>query len=509
MASSRSDPLETYQGPWDEKAAAHLLNRTGFSATIKEIEAALKGSLSGAVRRCVHYDQLAAAWPKPEWAHPESAPENLKTMGMAEREAMKRDHRKQEREWAGELQYGWLRRMAQTPRPLEEKLTLFWHGHFATSFQKVKRAYLMWLQNETLRRNASGNFKTMVIEVSRDPAMVIWLDNLSNRKRKPNENYARELMELFTLGEGNGYTEEDIKEAARAFTGWGLANEKQDFYFNPNQHDLKEKLFMGKRGNWDGVDIIEIIFKKPECARFIAEKLWAYFAYEQPEPEIVQGLAMLLRQSDYELKPLLTRIFSCNAFYSDRAVHTQIKSPVQLVVGAYQLLQKELPANDSLSLVLRNGLRLMGQELLLPPDVDGWDGGMAWVNTSSLFLRYNFASYLVHGVPPSNTTGKVGGKATQKAGHKKQPRGLGSEVVAVEKLVDPAQVTSSENLVRQLARILWNSPPDEESLGEFTRFLDTDESGAASPFKATDPGAAGKIRSLIHLMMSTPQFQLC
>ena len=252
-----------------------------------------------------------------------------------------------------DLQKWWLCRMAETRRPLQEKLTLFWHGHFATSIFKVDSAYYMWLQNETLRRNASGNFHTMIMEISKDPAMIKWLDNDSNNKEHPNENYAREVMELFTLGEGH-YTENDIKEVARAFTGWHYDRSAMQYRFDPEKHDDGQKEVLGKKGNLDGGDVIDIIFQQPACAQFLARKLWSYFGYEEPEQELVDGLAEVFREGKYELKPLLHRMFSCNAFYSERAVRTQIKSPVQLAVGSYHLLGKRIPDSiESFSVVVK------------------------------------------------------------------------------------------------------------------------------------------------------------
>jgi len=515
MADSTSSLLAPYTGPWDERAAAHLLNRVCFSAPIEQIEMLMKQTPDQALQRLLYYEYTPESCPDPSCAEPSVPSPDAVPKSQSneqERQMQRKEQQRMEKEHGMELQAWWIQRMVTTPRPLQEKLTLFWHGHFATSFVKVKNAYLMWLQNETLRRNANGNFKKMLLEISRDPAMIVWLDNNSNVKGKPNENYAREVMELFTLGEGH-YTEQDIKESARAFTGWSYRKQgSQQFQFQPKQHDVGEKVFMGKKGNWDGDDIINIIFEQPHCARFIVNKLWVYFAYENPEPEVVDGLAQILRENNYDLKPLLWKLFSCRAFYSERAIHAQIKSPAQLVVGSFQILKRELPDDPNLLQIILNVFRLMGQELFAPPDVDGWDGGLAWVNTASLLLRYNFSNYLVHGIPPENMVGKIG-----KAGKPPSPpkgevtRALrrSAKVLDVASLCDLSRLATSEQIVRHFARLLWNDQPDQENLREFTRFLDTNESGGTFAFQAQNPAAEEKIRGLVHLMMSTPQYQLC
>ncbi len=558
MPASDSKLLAPYRGPWNEQKARHFLNRTGFGATVEETEAALKEPLAAGLQRRLHYENTPDAYPSPEWAVPPTAAQiaeihksgenaqaemrKMRAAGEKDRKTLARVLRgarnlEQELErrdaltiysqkgvaYTFELQKWWLRRMAETTRPLQEKLTLFWHGHFATSNFKVSSAYYMWLQNETMRRNASGNFHTMIMEMSKDPAMIKWLDNDSNVKEHPNENYAREVMELFTLGEGN-YTEDDIKQAARAFTGWSYSRAEMCFKFNPAQHDDGEKLFFGKKGNWNGGDIVNMIFEQPACAKFIAKKLWTYFAYEEPEAELVDGLAQVFREGKYELKPLLERMFSCDAFFSERAVRTQIKSPVQLAIGSCQLLRREIPDPIESFSVIVKALRLMGQEPLMPADVSGWKGGLTWVNTSSLLMRYNFANFLVNGVPTADMVGLRTAKqeyiseAVAKVKEKEKATAVSKAdqvkrstiaPLAVEKLGDRAALKNSDAVVRHFARVLWDGQAEEESLRQFKQFLDTSESGAPEPFRPEQPNANQKIRGLVHLMMSTPQYQLC
>ena len=333
---------------WNEQTAAHLLNRAAFGGTPAEIEAARKQGLAAMVHQLVDVGADAANIPPPEWAHPR----DIREMRMgaralkddpAQRKEKMREIRMMEGENILDLRRWWLDRMMNGPAPLLEKMTLFWHGHFATSVQKAKDAYWMWLQNDTLRRNAFGNFAVLTKKMSRDPAMMIYLDLQQSRKEHPNENWARELMELFTVGIGN-YTEQDIREAARAFTGYRIDMTTQQFRFAPFQQDRGSKSFMGRSGALSGDDIIDILVKKPACAQFIGRKLWRYFVEDDPSPQIVDAIASRIRAHNYEMRPVLREIFSAEEFYSERAMRTQIKSPVQYLVQTAKLLETQLPS---------------------------------------------------------------------------------------------------------------------------------------------------------------------
>ena len=205
------------------------------------------------------------------------------------------------------------------PAPLLEKMTLFWHGHFATSVQKARDGYWMWLQNDTLRHHALGNFVALTKAISRDPAMMIYLDLPQSRREHPNENWARELMELFTVGIGN-YTEQDVRESARAFTGYRLDLATQRFRFAPNQHDAGAKNFQGRAGNFNGDDIIDILTKQPACAEFIGRKICRYFIEDEPSVQLVNLVAERMRAHNFEMKPLLWEIFCSEEFYSERVM---------------------------------------------------------------------------------------------------------------------------------------------------------------------------------------------
>jgi uncharacterized protein (DUF1800 family) len=291
-----------------------------------------------------------------------------------------------------EMQRWWLYRMVNSERQLLEKMTYFWHDHFATSVRTVRQVAsdehpFMMAQNDLLREYALGNFKEMVEKIAKDPAMLVWLDNRSNVKKHPNENWGRELLELFTLGVGN-YTDQDVVEASRAFTGWGLARRSGEFTFTPAKHDYGFKNFLADVGPWDGGDVIDIIFEQDVTAEFIARKLFEFFVYSDPSEVTISALANIFRENDYEIRPLMRAIMEHPEFYSERAYRALIKSPVDLFVGLF----RELEMSDPVFLP-----RLMaqtGQELFAPPDVSGWTSGVGWINTTTLLARYNFFNIL-------------------------------------------------------------------------------------------------------------------
>ena len=281
-----------------------------------------------------------------------------------------------------ELNLAWLEKMAEESAQLREKMTLFWHGHFAT---RVPFAYLMQVQNNTLRQHALGSFRDLLHAVARDPAMLIFLNNQQNKKGSPNENFARELMELFTLGEGH-YTEQDIREAARAFTGWQV-NKGGKFEFNAKRHDFGDKTVFGQTGDWNGDDVIDIILDKPQTAEFITEKVYAYFVNEQTDPQRIKELGEQFFASDYDISALLAGIFKSDWFYDEENRGNKIASPIELLVRYRRLFHLKL-SDDELWL---SSQRILGQILFNPPNVAGWPGGRNWIDSSSLMFRLNLA----------------------------------------------------------------------------------------------------------------------
>jgi hypothetical protein len=287
------------------------------------------------------------------------------------------------------MQKWWLERMIASPAPLQEKMTLFWHGHFTSSPEKGTTAQELLAQNQLFREYALGNIQNLTLHVAQDPAMLRYLDNNVNVAAHPNENFARELMELFTLGIGN-YTEADIRESARAFTGWTFRRDPDGtgtFYDNARQHDDGSKTFLGRTGNFSGTDIIAIIFTQPAAAKFFANRLISFFVYNDPEPQLVDAVAALLVRNRFEVAPVLATLLRSNVFYSNRAYRALVKSPVEFVVGTHQMFNV-----PTVELTELGALRTMGQVLFYPPNVKGWDGGKAWINSQTVLTRENFAN---------------------------------------------------------------------------------------------------------------------
>ena len=361
--------------------ARHLLGRSGFAASNRDIQAFATLSRSDAADRLIKSasTSTAAITPPPAWVTDKpAAPAKLRAMSREERQVEQRrnlEHAFQLREW-------WFREMLTTPSPLTEKMTLFWHNHFATSQQKVRFTPFMYRQNVLLRRNALGNFGTLLREIGRDPAMLIYLDGANSRKESPNENFAREVMELFTLGEGN-YGERDIKEAARAFTGWSVDRETGDFMFRRAIHDVGNKTVLGKSGNFDGDQVIDVLLSRPETAQFITRKLWKEFVSSVPDEREVARLAAIFRQSGYNIARLMRAMLTSDAFYAlaNRAV--LIKSPVEFVVGTMKTF--EIETVNLRPFVLASAL--LGQNVFTPPNVKGWPGGETWINSATLLGR--------------------------------------------------------------------------------------------------------------------------
>ncbi|MDR0794140.1 MAG: DUF1800 domain-containing protein [Chitinophagaceae bacterium] len=280
----------------------------------------------------------------------------------------------------------WIQRMIATDCPLREKMTLFWHGHFAC---RDGNPYFMQTLNNIQRANALGNFRTLLVEVSRSAAMLDFLNNQQNNKSHPNENFARELMELFTLGRGN-YTEDDIKQSARAFTGW-THDETGDFKFNTKTHDDSDKTFFEQTGNFDGEAIIDMILSKPATAQFISRKLYKFFVNDEPNESHVQELANHFYKSNYDIAELVHRMFTADWFYSSENRGNKIKSPIEFIVGFSRMFYVNYTKPDVL-LQLQRGL---GQSLFYPPNVAGWAGGKSWIDSSSLMLRMKIPSQIL------------------------------------------------------------------------------------------------------------------
>jgi uncharacterized protein (DUF1800 family) len=349
---------------WSADAAAHLALRAGFGQTPDESK---KWSQQGMETMLDHLLQTPADnVAPPEWAYPTRDEDLLQRIRNPattpeEKAQVQRDLNIRKSDHMADLINWWTLRMARSPSPLVEKMTLFWHGHFATSADKVS-AYRMWLQNETIRRYALSNFGTLVKAISCDPAMINWLDLGSSQKEHPNENFARELMELFTLGEGH-YTEDDVKAAARSFTGYRVVGPAEQFRFVAGQFDQSDKIFLGKTGPWRGDQVIDMILSQPQCAKFIATKIWRFFVYDDPTPQLVDALSEQLLGCKYELKPFMKMVLSSQEFFSPQSRNSIIKSPVQFLVQGQRTLGLPLPTGQSLTFIYRQ----LGQTPFIRP----------------------------------------------------------------------------------------------------------------------------------------------
>lgn len=397
---------------WSYERARHLLDRAGFGGTPREIARLAAMTPEQAVDWLINYQAVDNSHVQPfdesgifdpgmealpnsraqavEWAR-----ENGVSLGVRVKPGGDRTlqpvvnkffyYIRSDRLEAHRLGQYWAYRMLVTNRPLEEKLALFWHGHFATSDDKVRDYRKILRQFETFREMGTGPFGDLALAIARDPAMLVYLDAGENVKGSPNENFAREVLELFTLGIGN-YTETDIREAARAFTGW--TNDGLGFHVNQDQHDNDEKTFLGRTGNLDGADIIAITMEEQATSRFIGGKLYRYFVSDDPSPELLDEIATIFRSHDHNVGALLKTFFLSRDFYSPTGTGRMIKAPVELLVSSYRkLAMNEIPGVPDFNATTE----ALGQKLIYPPNVAGWAGGRSWITPATLVERGNFA----------------------------------------------------------------------------------------------------------------------
>lgn len=406
----------------------------------------------------------------------------------------KKTIRQQSRQDLKNLNLRWLDEMIESAAQFREKMSLFWHGHFAC---RVINIYFQQQLLDIVRTNALGKFGDLLREVSKSPAMLQFLNNQQNRKQRPNENFAREVMELFTMGRGN-YSEHDIKEAARAFTGWGF-NLKGDFVFRRFQHDDDEKIFLGKKGNFDGDDIINRLLEQKQTATFITRKIYRYFVNENMDEAKVKWLSDRFYQSEYDIKKLMEDIFTSDWFYEEKNIGTRIKSPVELLVGIRRLLPLELQ-NERSQLLLQHAL---GQVLFYPPNVAGWPGGKSWIDSSTLMLRLRIPKLIAASetidISPKNdddvTMGQMmDSKMNENADRQAAAKAGGSTVnwQIVSKIFEEVP---KENLLATVAATLLQTR-GSACVAIANKYLDSS-------------GRENYIRTAIIRLMSTPEYQLC
>jgi uncharacterized protein (DUF1800 family) len=388
--------------------ARHLLLRTGFGAPASEVSRFMELTWEEGVAEILNGVRTEPYLDLPEWMD-EQVPDmhELRNLSQEEREKKAMEIRRTQRQRGQELKSWWYAEMIATDSPLTERMTLFWHNHFTSSLQKVNIPQIIYAQNALFRRNALGNFRLLTHYVAKDPAMILYLDNQTNRRGKPNENFARELLELFTMGEGH-YTEDDIRQAARAFTGWHTDRREASFRFRKRQHDYSTKNFLGERGTFNGGDIIDIIMGQDQTALFIVEKLWREFVSDTPDEKEVRALAVILRRSKYEIKPLLTAILTSPHFRSKKNMGTLVKSPAEFMVGTIRTFSVGLDPKF-LKVLVHTGHSL-NQDLLDPPNVKGWPGGTVWINSNTLLVRRQFIERVLRTGSPS-----AGGNSTRHA----------------------------------------------------------------------------------------------
>jgi hypothetical protein len=402
---AKVDPAEAWQPwapspeqPWDRKAVAHLYRRAAFGPSPGDTARALADGYQRTLDRLLAGEPDAAD----RLAMCEDAGRYLLD---GTRIRLGFDFNNNPSDPAIPVRGWWLYTILEGGHPLREKLTLFWHNHFATSYAKVGSIRLMFDQNRTLRRHALGRFRPFLLEVSRDPAMLIWLDSNQNVKGAPNENYAREVMELFSLGVGN-YTEKDVQEAARAFTGWHHTPDQAAFEFNRDLHDDGRKTLFGATGNFGGEDVLRLCADQPACARFLVGKLYAFLVSETPPPRaLLAPLEGRFRRSDYDIADLVKAILGSRLFFSAHAVRRRVKWPVEYAVGAVRAVAPDrVPLGD-----LIDPLAKMGQVLFAPPNVKGWRTGTDWLNSATLLARNNFAETVAMGTWPRRSARQTQG----------------------------------------------------------------------------------------------------
>ena len=562
---------------WNYDFAAHLLERAGFGGTPEEIQALAKMTPAQAIARLVRFegtdisqlppfehsgihDPGLEPFPPTRPAVTDLAKEKGEALGIKVKPSGNRRLQPIVDEFfywlrasvleTNRVSYWWANRMLTSPRPLQEKMALFWHGHFASNEAKVRDYRKLLGQLELFQQKGTGNFRDLTVAVAQDPAMLSFLDAGVNVKGASNENFAREIMEIFTMGVGH-YTEKDIREAARAFTGWNYVDVK--FVVNKDQHDDGEKTFLGHTGRLDGVDVIDIIMQQPATADYIAGKIYRHFVRQDLSPELQKQLGAVLRDGHYEIAPLLEKIFLSRDFYSPASVGTQIKSPVQLAVSTYKKLgQKNIPGVPDFNLATS----ALGQQLFSPPTVAGWAGGQSWITPGLLLERGNLARDIlfpdISFLPPDRYTGggeirrvaerirqgmdistatkddaKSGDiaesnknadrdeefntrygsfRGSQLAIQRVKPIPRDTAQINLSRMVLDAKLQNTTQVVDHLIHRFMRVPPDDGARQKLIAFLNKDLGTAEIAVAQTY--MEDSLRLVLHLIMRQPEYQL-
>jgi hypothetical protein len=444
--------------PWNVQRVGHLYRRAGFGANLDELKSGLKAGPEKAVESMLNGGpgQLDFDWSTAPLAQSLARANNGQGI----------------RAW-------WAYRMLYSPHPLQEKMTLFWHNHFATSNSKVQNARFMLGQYELMRKHALGNFGTLLQDMSKDPAMMVWLDTRGSKKGNPNENYARELMELFSLGIGP-YTEKDVREAARAFTGWEVAG--NDAVFNEAEFDAGEKTVLGQTGKFRGPDVVRICLEQKSAPYFITRKLFRFLVSETtaPSDELLAPLAEQFRKSGWDFGAVVRTVLQSNLFFSPMIYRSRIKSPVDFALGIVRALEGKIGTT-----ALADVLSSLGQNLFFPPNVKGWDGGQAWLNGQTLLYRQNLALALTSTEDP-----RFGSRCDPAALARKHDK------------------NDDEELVDFFLRLFLQGDVSQDARTKLIEYMGKARK-QAKPVYWTDADAADhRVRSLCHLVLTSPEFQL-
>lgn len=503
---------------WDRPAAARLLWRVGLGGSPREVEELFALGCEGAVERLLGAPLASApAGPDlgPDEGDPRAARRARETMNAEQRKMAHRRARIREAGELAALRGWWLARMADPATAAREKMVLFLHGHFATSADKVRSPRLLFAQNQMFRVHAFGSWRALCLGVAKDPAMLRYLDNAKSRAGNPNENFAREFFELFTLGEGN-YTEKDIQESARAFTGWSLKPATQEFVNRKSWHDGGMKIVFGRSGNFGGEEIVDLALAQPAAADFLGGKLWRFYAGREPSPDLRAALGEELRGRGFDLGAFLRAMFCSEEFHDPSLDLAHVKSPVEWLVGLCRALEMPLPHPAIASLALAE----LGQDLFRPPNVKGWDGGLAWINTATLLRRQEIAASLIRGGIARDSWG--GRAARRLANFLALTRGAADGPLRN----DAARQETVEKAVAQMARPpadmnkllpLGERASDEAVARELWRRLHgrmpTREESAAAVAAARKIEPAGvwtedSVRELAVTLACTPAFQV-
>jgi uncharacterized protein (DUF1800 family) len=477
----------------------HLWWRAGFGPPANQVP-----ELSKQKPEALFHSILKASEIKPEFfdmADPElkdlvmgkqqMSPGKLLSLKPEEKQMI----RKQSVQDITKLNIRWLQEMTESPAQLREKMSLFWHGHFAS--KTVNILYDQAMLN-IIREHALGNFRDLLLNISKSASMIQFLNNNQNKKGRPNENFARELMELFTIGRGH-YTETDVKESARAFTGWGT-NLQGEFDFRPRQHDDGIKTFFGKTGNLSGEDILEILLAQKQTAIFITKKIYRYFVNETIDEDRVDALASRFFDSGYDIRGLMISIFTSSWFYDQKHIGGQIKSPVLWIVGIRRQLPMEIQ-NPVVQLILE---RLLGQVLFSPPNVAGWAAGKHWIDSSSLMLRMQvpgliYRSDAILSRPKDDDDVMMGMKDQTIAGNLIKSRKVGAQFFQAKILWDEYIRNFNETKEPELYaairdQLLQRVMPMNEN--ELVKYID-------------ESSRQKRIQSITIRLMGTPEYQLC